>query len=80
MSIRRYKTITVIDNALTGRVAKTIRTKAGVGLREVARLLDCSPSWICDLESGTRCWTGKKAVAYDKWLEKKHPMTFRGLP
>lgn len=78
MSFRVWsKTITVIDDKMTGVSAKTTREKAKVGLREMARILKCSPSWIWDLEKGNRRWTGNHAKKYIAWLVEKSPMYYR---
>jgi len=37
-----------------GHALKKIRTEAGVSLTRLARELDCSPGFVCDVEKGTR--------------------------
>lgn len=57
-----------IDNPATGSRARMAREKLGLGIRGAAKLVGCSPSYIADLESGRRAWTGKLAQHYAKFL------------
>lgn len=42
------------DPAL-GPMLKTARARAELGMREAARRVGIAPSYLCELESGTRC-------------------------
>ena len=41
----------------TGRDMARYRERSGVGLRQLARLLELSPSYLCHLERGERAWS-----------------------
>lgn len=50
----------VPDDAAIGAKLRAARIKKGVSLREMARRLDVSAMWICDLERGKRYWNDWK--------------------
>lgn len=54
-----------------GARARLARGEQGLGLRELARLLGCSVSYLSDLERGLRAWSGPVAQAYLRLLEMK---------
>jgi DNA-binding XRE family transcriptional regulator len=49
-------TVEAIDHAATGQLARQVRIKAGLSLRDMARLLDLSAPYVSDLERGRRNW------------------------
>ena len=63
------KTVTVTDNAATGRNARKVRERNGESLRSCARKIGVTPSYLSDLETGHRSWNGPKAKAYIALLE-----------
>lgn len=52
-----------------GQSLKSIRLQNNIGLREMARLMNFSPSYICNIEKGKKYCTQKIYEAYAK-LEK----------
>lgn len=44
-----------------GQQARRARKDKGLGLRELARAVRVSASFLCDLELGRRSWQGPKA-------------------
>jgi transcriptional regulator with XRE-family HTH domain len=57
------------DNKATGIKAETLREKAGLSLRAIARKTGMSAPYIWDLENGLRGWGGKKAKKYLDFLD-----------
>lgn len=51
------------DWGALGDVVRRQRKAKGLGLREVARAVRVSASFLCDLELGRRSWQGDKARA-----------------
>lgn len=51
-----------------GQMAKKIREKEGFSLRGLARKMEVSPGFVCDLEKGNRTWTIKTVKAWRKAL------------
>lgn len=49
-----------------GKTLKAFREKAGVSLRSTARTMDISPSYLVNLEQGTRRWNGDLIALYHK--------------
>lgn len=58
----------VIDKAATGSRAKAARLARGWTYRQAAAKLDCSFSYLADLENGIRSWTGKIGKRYARLL------------
>lgn len=52
-----YRTVQLIDHRRTGDDVRVARKRAGISLREFARRLGVSASFVCDLEHGDRNWT-----------------------
>lgn len=46
-----------IDNAKSGAMARKERLAKGIALRQMAKRVGLSPSYICDLEHGKRGWS-----------------------
>ena len=46
-----------IDNVATGAIAKRLREKSRLSLRELGRKMDLSAPYLCDLENGKRNWS-----------------------
>lgn len=53
-----------------GNYAREIREGAGVGVREAARKVGCSPSYITRLELGEKSWNGFSALRYAKQIDR----------
>ncbi len=47
------------------------RTHAGLTLREVARRMNFTVAYICDLENGRRAWNHRLQVAYFRALSPR---------
>ena len=62
---------TETDNAKTGRAMSGLRLRAGIGLREMARALRISHSFLCQLEQGNRTWTEEVRFHYHQQLNLK---------
>jgi len=45
-------TVTVTDNEAVGQQMRSYREENDVSLREIAKLMDYSPTHICDVEHG----------------------------
>lgn len=58
------KLMRVTDHKETGNLAKTARVAAGLALREVARRMGVSATFVCDLEKGRRNWNEKVLESY----------------
>lgn len=54
----------VVDNRATGEAMRQRRKKAGISMREVARRMEVSAMFICDLERGRRNWTEENATKF----------------
>jgi predicted transcriptional regulator len=59
----------VIDDKALGRELNKKRMAKGVKLREVAREMKFSASYICDLEKGRRQWSADLEKKYRLALE-----------
>lgn len=59
-----------LDDAALGRKLRNLRTKAGVGLREMSRALSISHSFLSQLESGNRRWTPETSHLFIVECEK----------
>lgn len=44
-----------------GRAVRTERERRGIGLRQLARRVKCSPAFLSDMERGNRSWQGPVA-------------------
>jgi len=55
---------TIQDDKILGAQLKKKREKAGLPLREVARQMGLSASYICDLEHGRRSWSADLKKRY----------------
>lgn len=62
--------VTIIDNAATGRALRTMRTKKCVSLRELARRMEITAPYLCDLERGNRNWNDDLFARYQKALKQ----------
>ncbi|HWL53850.1 MAG TPA: helix-turn-helix transcriptional regulator [Chthoniobacteraceae bacterium] len=73
----KYRTmmVVVIDHAETSKHAKTIREKAGLSIREVARRMSVRPKHISDLEAGNRLWSRSKAILFENALKRGRNQT-----
>lgn len=49
-----------IDHKKTGELVRLYREKAGLSLRELARRMQFSANYVCQLEHGDRYWTHEK--------------------
>lgn len=58
--------------ASLGKQLRRARLQAGIGLREVARWIGCSPTYIVTLEKGMHAFMGPKAKRYARILGVKH--------
>ena len=63
----------VHDDRQVGRALRKLRVAASISLRDMARHLDLSPSYISDLELGRRTWREKLVTEYLKYLPKDAP-------
>lgn len=53
-----------------GAKMRAARLKADIGLREMARRMVLSPTFIHQLETGTRRWTDRYQRFYQKQIEQ----------
>lgn len=51
----------VPDPRNTGDLLRKARERKGLGLREFAERVGCSPAYVCDLEHGRRAFKGPAA-------------------
>ena len=58
--------VRVPDNAATGQLMREARKRAGLSLREMARRLGQSASFVSDLELGRRGWDEKRI---EQWAD-----------
>lgn len=56
----------VPDAAQIGAVMRTRRLKLGMTMRAIAKKLGCTPTFIYELERGTRTWKDDLLKAYQK--------------
>ena len=63
------KQVIIDDHEATGRTAQERRWSMGVGLRELARRMGLSASYVCDLEHGRRAWNEDRIRRYVDGLE-----------
>ncbi len=57
-----------INTEKTGKSARETRKRKKVSLRQAAKQISVTPSYLSDLERGNRSWNGKKAQEYLVWL------------
>ena len=67
----KTKVTITIDHKATGKAIRKYREVEGISLREVARRMDVSAPYICDLELGRRPWSESKVAKYIKALRKR---------
>ncbi len=60
----------VIDARATGLAFRQYRQSKGASLRDVAKLMNISVPYACDLELGRRGWRTELVTRYKKALEK----------
>ena len=53
----QFKEVELIDNVKTGAACRKHRESTGHSLRDVARKMKISPSYLSDLEHGNRNWS-----------------------
>ena len=58
------------DDRDTGARLRTLRTSAGVTLREFAESINLSPAYISDLELGKRAWNARREGHYDRFQKR----------
>ena len=63
------KQITVTDDEATGQTARDLRVGNGIGLRQLARRIGFSSSYVCDLEHGRRAWSDDLVKRYSDAIE-----------
>ena len=66
-----YELINVIDNYLTGDKYRCIRIDKGLSLREVARKMGISASYLSDLERAKRNWNEHLATLCERAIKKE---------
>lgn len=71
MSLLQTKQVTmiVVDEERTGELARAKRQSWGLSLRDVAKKLDVSFVYLCDLERGRRAWDAPVGKRYLQFLE-----------
>ena len=52
-----------------GAIAQSWRAYMGLGVRQVARMLDVDSGYITRLEDGEKAWNGEKSLAYAKLVD-----------
>ena len=63
------------DDRSIGRAARALRSRSGIGLRDMAKRLGVSHTYLSLLEAGLRHWTLRLRAAYSAALnteESKH--------
>ena len=60
-----------IEHDVTGQRAREMRTKAGLTLREVARRMQISAPYLCDLELARRNWSVDLAARFEKAVDQR---------
>lgn len=55
-----------VDQAAIGAQMRARRKAAGISLREIARRLGITASYLADMEKGARNWTAERMEAYPK--------------
>lgn len=60
-----------LDQFRTGQQLRTLREKAGISLRDMAKLLDISAPFLSDLELGRRDWSEKRIDQFMEAVRKK---------
>ena len=58
----------VLDNQATGKAMRAKREVVGISLRELARRIKWSATYVSDLELGRKVWTERKRARYEKGL------------
>ena len=58
------------DNRAIGQLMRDRRQQRKLGLREMAGLLELSPSYLSDLETGRRNWGHQNLARYEAIFEK----------
>lgn len=64
------------DPRAVGEEMRRLRQQAGISQRQMASVLQFTPSYLCDLELGRRPWSLDKFKAYRTYLDgrpKKGP-------
>lgn len=64
MSILKYKTVVVIDQALTCYAARRHRESSRLSIRKVANEMGVSSRFLSDLEQGKHKWTRTNATLF----------------
>ena len=75
----KYKTIQVIDHEATGQVWRERRKELKISLREAARRMGLSASFVSDLELGRRNWTEELEQKFHNVLTDLGPKSFECL-
>jgi len=57
MAVAMWKKVSILDQERTAQAARLARQRAGLRLREVARRMELSAGYVCDLELGRRHWS-----------------------
>jgi len=57
MAVAIWKKVEVLDQDGTAAAARRARQRARLPLREVARRMELSSGYLCDLELGRRHWS-----------------------
>ncbi len=60
-----------LDPVKAGKLMSKLRTKAGIGLRDMARRIGISHSFLSQLEAGKRKWLPHVSHSYMLELEKE---------
>ena len=63
-----FEEVKAIHHADTGLLAKHLRKKAGLTIRQMAKLTGYSASYVSDLEHGKRNWNTEKCERFQKAL------------
>jgi len=64
--VKRWMRIEKIDMLATGKSCRQARTMNGLTLRETARRMNVSASFLSDLELGRRNWTEKHIENFNR--------------
>ena len=58
-----------VDPVALGKQMRLLRTRAGLSLREMARRMEVSAPYLCDLELGRRGWPPARITAFKRGLD-----------
>jgi ribosome-binding protein aMBF1 (putative translation factor) len=58
----------VLDDRAVGAEMRARREKTGISLRELARRIKWSATYVSDLELGHKVWTEQKRTRYERGL------------